>query len=263
MSKKSKNAKDILSDVKEKLTDVPHEVPLHRSYGVKKRVSVFTYINNFLPSVLAVIMLSFFGIIIVVGLAALIIMLGHIGLALAVLTVIALIYFVGLRVVRKRLRFIFKLKRRCKALGFKVNFLRGFWKGLRRNTEGFDLTVDTGKKCYCVRYFTSAKFLTHVVFVDEETIAIKRNITRSRLKYVLGFNDPKVKNINYSFKDKMTIYNRKTQKVLLLNPVPHDCFKKDPDGAIIPIGTGEPMFDYIIYSGNSFINTLSRDAKDV
>ncbi len=249
---------------KQKLNAQPtDEVPFHRAYGVKKRVTFFTRLNELLASILAILLFSLCGIIIVIGVWALVTMLGYIGIMLSIIAVTVFIYVVVLRVPRKRLAFIRKLKRRCKSLGFKVNFVRGFWKGLRRNDEGFDFTVDTGKKCFCVRYFTSVKFLSHLTFIDSETICIKKNITRSHMKMVLGFNDPKSNYIKYRFDDKMNVYNRKTQKVLLLNPVPHDCFKKDPDGAIIPIGTGEPICDYTVHSGSSFINTLVRESREV
>ena len=258
-----RKTRDFFDKAKKRFTDAPNEVPLHRSYGVKKRVSVFTHINHLLAPVIAVFMLIFFGIILIVGFCSLIIMLGHIGIALVVLSVLAFGYFVGLRVVRKRIRFIIKLKMRCKSLGYKVTFTRGFFKGLCRNKQGIDLTVDTGKICYCVRYFTTANFFTHLTFVDSETLAIKTNITRSHFKFILGFNNPRTRTVKYSFNEKFNIYNRKAKKVLLLNPVPHDCFKKDVDGATIPIGTGETIGDYTVHSGSSFINTLARHSMEL
>ena len=47
-----------------------------------------------------------------------------------------------------------------------------------------------------------------------------------------------------------------------MNPVPHDVFKTDMDGAVIPIGTGEPMKGYIMFSGSGFIETLRREAEE-
>ncbi|MBE6578145.1 MAG: DUF2207 domain-containing protein [Ruminococcaceae bacterium] len=259
--KKGLNMRDI--SAKQKLTEPIDEVPLYRAYGVKKRVTIFTRINDLLPPILAVILFSLYGMVLFAGVWALVTMLGYIGIMLCILGFLAFVYFFVLRTVRKRLKFIRKLKRRCKTLGFKIKKLRSFRKGFKNSTEGFDFTVDTGKKCYCVRYYTSTKYLTHITFIDEETIAIKRNITKSHFKLILGFNNPKTKYVKYSFKDTMNVYNRKTQKVLLLNPVPHDCFKKDADGSIIPIGTGEHICDYIVYSGTSFINTLSRESGEV
>jgi hypothetical protein len=245
-----------------KVTKNLDETPLHRSYGVKKRVTVFTRLNNLLATLLAMTFIVLYSVVFVVGIWALTTMLGKIGIALSVLAVLAFVYFYLLRVVRKRIKFIIKLKRKCKALGFKIKFVRGFWKGMRRNTEGIDFTVDTGKKCFCVRYFTTFKFLSHITFIDKETISITKNITKSHFKFILGFNKSKTAEVKYSFDDKFNVYNRKTQKILLLNPVPHDCFKKDGDGAIIPIGTGEHIQDYIIYSASTFINALVRESQE-
>ena len=202
---------------KQSLENDIESTPLHRSYGVKKRVSFFTYFNEILAVVLGVAFIGLYLTIFAMGIFALVSMLGNIGIMLSVLVVLFLVYFFLLRVVRKRLKFLLKLRRKCKSLGFKVKFLRGFFKGMRKNSEGFDFTVDTGKKCFCVRYFTTARFFTHIVFLDKDTIQIKRNITRSRLKYVLGLNNTKIKTVKYSFNDTMNVYHRKTQKILLLN----------------------------------------------
>jgi hypothetical protein len=255
------SAKQKLSDPTDDI--VKDEVPLHRSYGIKKRVSIFTYINEIIPFILAIAMIALYGSVLVVGVWALISMLGYIGIALSFIAVLAFIYIVILRVARKRIKFIRRLKRRCKSLGFTIEKKRSFGKGLKFNKEGIDFIVDTGKKCFCVRYFTTKKFLTHVIFADEKTIHLKTNVTRSHFKYVLGLNKPKMKYIDYSFDEKIRIDGRKVQKILLLNPVPHDCFKKDYDGAVIPIGTGEHMFDYILYSGSSFLNALDREAQEI
>ena len=68
--------------------------------------------------------------------------------------------------------------------------------------------------------------------------------------------------MEYSFDEVFAAYGTKVQKVLLVNPVPYDMFKKDVYGATIPIGTGEKLYDYIMFSGTGFINTLKREYDD-
>ena len=79
------------------------------------------------------------------------------------------------------------------------------------------------------------------------------------MKFVLGINTPKTKRKTFSFDDNVAVENKKTAKALILNPVPHDVFKKDPDDATIPIGTGAYLFGYTMFSGSGFLETLKRE----
>ncbi len=238
-------------------------VELHRSYGKKKKEGFFAHFNNLLATVLALVMILLFGIIFIMGIFMLTVMMGHIGILLFLIAVAVLIYILPLRVFRKRVKLTHRLKKACKKWGFTISRERGFFKGLKWNKQGYDFTVDTGKRLWHVRYYTSWKYLTHVIFVDNETIDVKYNITKSRLKYVLGLNDPKTVRYEYSFEDPLPdIHGRKCVRALVMNPVPHDVFKTDMDGAVIPIGTGEPMKGYIMFSGSGFIETLRREAEE-
>ncbi len=238
------------------------QVPLHRSYGVKKREGFFVHLNNLLAAVLALCLIALLGFIWIMGIVMLVTLLGHIGIALAALSVLLFIYFKLCRKIRRRIKFIFKLKKTCKRLGLKLQFKRGLFRGLKLNGEGLDLIVDSPKKRWCVRFFTPKKHLSHVTFIDKNTVEIKINITKSRLKFVLGLNEPKTRRIKYSYDDAVSVGNKKVAKALVLNPVPHDVFKKDKDGAIIPIGTGEYLYGYTMLSGSGFIETLQREALE-
>ncbi|MBQ9112776.1 MAG: hypothetical protein IJY08_04265 [Clostridia bacterium] len=234
-------------------------VSLPRSYGVRKRVTWVTRLNDIIASVLAVILIAFFALIFAAGCIWLNLMLGAMGVVLAGTCIVLLIYFIPCRKLRKRLKFIFRLKRRCKKLGYKLEFKRGLFHGLRFNTEGLDFTVDTRKKQWRVRFMTPRKYLSHIIFIDKNTIDIRTNITRSRLKFVLGLNSEKIRRTEYSFNDPLPTGYKKVSRALILNPVPHDAFKKDSDGAVIPIGTGEYLYGYTMFSGSGFLETLMRE----
>ena len=238
-------------------------VELHRSYGKKKKEGFFAHFNDLLATVIACVMIAMFGIIFCAGIFMLVVMMGHIGIVLFFLGVLIFIYMIPLRSLRKRVKLTFKLKRACKKWGFTLHKERGVFKGLKWNKQGYDFTVDTGKKLWHVRYFTSHKYLVHIIFLNDKTIALKRNITKSRLKYVLGFNNPKTIRYEYSFDDPLPeMAGRKCVRALIMNPVPHDVFKTDNDGAVIPIGTGEHMRGFTLFSGSGFIETLRREAEE-
>ena len=234
-------------------------VTLARSYGVKKRVTLFTHLNEVMAVVMAVILIALFTMILVAGYIWLTIMLGAIGIMLVFVSAVAFVYLVPCRSLRKRIKFISRLKKKCKKLGYKLEFKRGLFKGLMFNKEGLDFTVDTRKKQWRVRFMTPKRHLCHIIFVDKNTLDIKTNLTTSRFKFVLGLNNAKTKRIKYSFNDPLPTGYKKVSRALILNPVPHDAFKKDADGAIIPIGTGEYLYGYTMFSGRGFLQTLTRE----
>lgn len=234
-------------------------VPLHRSYGVTKKEG---FSQNSITCLQQFSLLFFFSLLAVtwvLGIYILISILGAIGVMLISVAALLFVYFKLCRKLRKRARFIFRLKRRCKQMGYKLKFHRGFFKGLRFNKDGFDFTVNTGKKIWSVSFFTPKKYLSHLTFVDSRTVDIKTNIIQSRLKFILGLNNPRLKRIEYVFDDKPTEGEKNTAKALIVNPVPHDVFKKDADGAVIPIGTGERLYGYTLFTGSGFLETLMRE----
>ena len=109
------------------------------------------------------------------------------------------------------------------------------------------------------KIFYPKKHLSHIIFEDKNHVGIKTNITKSHFKFVLGFNNPKYSQFEYKYDDRIELKDRKSARALIINPVPHEVFKKDSDGAVIPIGTGERLFGYIMFTGSGFLEYLARD----
>ena len=233
--------------------------PLYRSYGVKKRVSVFTHINSGLAVIMAIALMVMLTIMWIAGAMMLIILMGGIGTAIAIIATFSFVYFKLCRKMRKRAKLMRRLKRRCRKLGYTITSKRGFFKGLKFNKEGFDLTVDTGKKLWCVRFFTPPKYLCHLVILSKDKMQFRLNITRSYFKFILGLNEEKRVDFDYSFDDELPETDKKAERALLLNPVPHELFKKDEDGAVIPTGTGTHIHGYTVFTGSGFLQTLERE----
>ena len=78
---------------------------------------------------------------------------------------------------------------------------------------------------------------------------------------MLGLNKPRVKAISYSYMDTPPSNVKNAVKVLLVNPVPHDILKKETDGSLTPIGTGEKLYGYTLYTATGFLNELERNSK--
>lgn len=258
-----------------------NQTELHRSYGVKKKEGFLAHFNDRFASVLVIAFYALMIIICIIGAVSIMFMLGAIGIAVVVLSVVAFIWLKLLRVFRKRIKFLFKLKRQCKKLGYKIKFYRGFFKGLRFNKEGVDFIVDTGKKLWVVRFLPCKKYDTELIFNDKDTIIMKRDpmmmkgsVSHARGRYggrynFVGFDaltkqilggKTKTKVINYSFTDKKEQLYRTSERALIINPVPYMIKKKEDDGATYETGTGERMWGYTVFSGSGFINTLRNES---
>ncbi|MBQ9163026.1 MAG: hypothetical protein IJX74_07115 [Clostridia bacterium] len=234
-------------------------VPIYRSYGMRKREGFFAKFNNLLAVVCLILLLALLAIMLVLGVYMLIAILGPIGTALSVIISACLVYFIGFRRIRKRRKFLRKLKKACRKCNFKLTYMRGFFSALCFHSDGLDFTVETGERLYCVKFLPSKK-LSHVVFLDKNTVQIKTNITRNVFKLVLGFNEPRVTDKKFGFADTALPHtNKKAVKAVVLNPVPLDMFRRDSDGAVIVTGSGQEFYDYTLYSGSGFINTLTRE----
>ena len=183
---------------------------------------------------------------------------GKIGIILSVITALLFIYLIALRVPRKRLAFMRKLKRACKKNGLRIKKERGFFKGLRNNKDGFDLIVSSRSTSYYIRFYAAYRRASHLTFCGENSIAVTTNIYNSRFKVVLGLSKPRVRTIPYSYTDTPPSNVKNAVKVLLVNPVPHDIFKKSSGGTLTPSGTGEKLYGYTLYTATGFLNELER-----
>ena len=215
-----------------------------------------TNIHITLITILLLLIYSFF-----VGITVFFILyaLKEIGVIIVAVTGLLLLYFIPLRPLRKRLTFMRKLKRLCREQKLIFEKKRGIIRGLKLNTKGFDFTVSSQHVIYCVRFYTPRRRASHIIICDKNTIAVRTNIHKNRFKLALGINKTRVRKMPYSYNDIVCSGNKRAEKVLLVNPVPYDMFKKNLDGSEIPIGTGERIFDYVLYNATGFLNTLERE----
>lgn len=256
-----------------------NQTELYRSYGAKKKEGFFAHLNDKIATLLLVVLYAFQIAIWALGVFWLTVLLGTIGIFLAVCAISAFVWWKFFRVFRKRVKFILKLKKTCKNLGYKIKFHRGFFKGLRFNKTGIDFTVDTGKKLWTVRFLPCRKYNMDLIFEDEKTIVMKTNPLRlkgslmntddpraNRVMGVFGltnlFKRGKTKTINYSFTELEEKMYGKTERALIINPVPHTMLKKEKDGATYETGTGEKMWGYTAFSGTGFINKLKQESVE-
>ncbi len=227
----------------------------------KREEGIIGKLNNVLATLMGIGLLFFCAIVIFLYVFFMITALEKIGIILAVLTVTLLIYFIALRVIRKRLNFMRKLKKVCRKNGLRIKKERGFFKSLRNNTKGFDLVVSSRSTSYYIRFFATHRRASHLTFCDESTVQVTTNIRNNRFKVVLGLDKPKVKTKPYSYADTPPSSVKNAVKILIVNPVPHDMFKISSGSVTVPTGTGDRLYDYTLYTATGFLNMLERDSN--
>ena len=124
---------------------------------------------------------SIIGVAGIVAFYATIRMLGAIGIVITFISIFCFVYFKVLRTARKRYKCVKKLKKFCKKNSLSLELHRGFFKGLKRNSTGFDFTVATPSGIWCARFFTCRKRNSHVTFEDNSSITITENIIKNRI----------------------------------------------------------------------------------
>ena len=232
----------------------------YKKIGAPKE-SIIGKFNGILATLMGLWIIFFCGAVLATYTYFMIVALGKVGIILAVLTVAVLIYLIALRVPRKRFAFMQKLKKVCRKNELHIKKERGFLKSLFNNKRGVDLIISSRSTSYYVRFFAAYRRVSQLTFYDENTLKITTNIHKSRFKEVLGLNKPRVKTIAYSYTDTPPAIVKNAVKILLINPVPHDILKKEYDGSLTPIGTGEKLYDYTLYTASGFLNMLERELR--
>ena len=249
-----------------------------RAYGVTKRESVFTRLNEHLADVLFVVLFALYISVAVVGAMGMVYMLQEIGIVICIIAALVFVYLVPLRALRKRFFFLLKLKKLCKRNKIRLRQSRSFWRGLKNNDTGIDLTVETGTAVWLVRFFAVRKYDSAMVFSDGDSVQItsprpKGNVpsavrsSASRVRMVkrdssaLGFRRIKTTVFPISFEDGAESVNGKTLKrSLIVNPVPHSIYVKLPDGNFVPTGNGEKLKNYTVFTASGFAEMLQRES---
>ncbi len=260
--RQEKRTFDMINDDKRWIAE-EDDVPLYRSYGVKKKVNpTARKIRDSVAKVLTVILL-------ITELSLIFIITFMLAFYTDVLVATALFvilfsifFFNATKLMRRRVKFLRKLKKTCKQNGYALDFKRGFFKALRwADDDQVDFTVKAGKYTYYVKFATSKRFLSSFTFVSKDQMKYTKIARHNRFTIILDFKDK-----NYilpiAFPQEIDEKDKYTVKAILINPAVMNIERKGSDGAVIPTGSGEKLFGYTIYTGTGLIETLKRNAED-
>ena len=235
------------------------DVPLHRSYGVTKTVNpALRAIGNFLAKALTLFLLAF-ELAIILIFTFLLAFYTDVLVATALFTVLFSIFFYNAtKLLRRRARFIRKLKRFCKKNGYEIEFHRSFLKGFYwAKGERVDFTLKAGKRTYCVKLATSKRYLSSFTFISKSEMKYTRIARRNIFTTIFDFKD-KTHSVPIAFPKEIDDNDKNIVKAILINPAVVSMQKRGSDGVIIPTGSGEKLFGYTIYTASGFMESVKR-----
>ncbi len=174
---------------------------------------------------------------------------------------LALIFGVQTRQLRKRLRFLRKLRRQCKKQNATVkknkpSHLAFVWTG-----EQPDLVIDTETDRYTVHILAIKKYHSALHLEKRDQMRLTRLPKNNVFSAIFGFR-PKTRYYPLfpAVADERTEDGRTVHRVVLLNPTCREMYEKTPDGVTVPTGSGAEFCGYTVYTGSGFLSALSRNA---
>lgn len=269
LNKNEGRAKQIIdenkeADKEEEVTNVVYgEIPLYRSYGVKKKYNpTLIKLNNFLARSLVAFFI-FFQLFVVSTVAfAFWFYAGELISTVVTLILVTLLYFLNTRIPRARRKFTKKLRKLCKEKKYRLEFKRSFWKSLSwADKDEIDFSLKAGKYTYFVRYATATKTLSTMSFLSKTELVYTKHPRNNKFTLIFDFKDKK-KLLPITFPSYINSDDKYSIKAILINPVPMNIEKKGSFGeGMEPTGTGERLFGYTIFNGTGFIETVQRNAE--
>ena len=261
MKNEKENARKNLEDRPERVQT--EDVPIYRSYGVTKKVNpIARKIRDLIAKILVVgLLVGELSIIFIV--TFMLAFYTDLLVATALFLVLFTIFFLNAtKLLRRRLKFLRKLKRVCKQNGYELEFKRNFFKSLSwAEDNAIDFVVKAGKYTYYVKLATSKRFLSSFTFISKNQMKYTKIARHNRFTIILDFKD-KSYMMPIEFPAGIDENDKYSVKAILINPAVMNIEKKGNDGVIIPTGSGEKLFGYTIYTGTGFVESIKRNSEE-
>lgn len=268
MKKKDKKRNSPAEEAEEGSTPevevISGEFPLYRTYGVTKRYRPgMEKVKNLLSKSIVLYLILFQLLVIAVaGFAFWMYSGALIGTVITVI-IFSIFFTINTRIPRARLKFRRKLKKLCKEKNFRLEFKRGFWSSLTWADKGeLDFILKAGRWVYYVRYATATKYLSTMSFLSKTELTYTKHPRDNKFTLIFDFKDKK-KTMQISFPKGIDPNDKYSVKAILINPVPMNIVRSGGmSGGTEPTGTGEKIFDYTIFNGVGFLETIVRNAEE-
>ena len=232
-----------------------------RAYGVtKKEFVILEWVKLSVYRIIgALFCLAMFSIV-ALGTIAFIVC-GNIMISFLIVVGFAIVFFCTVsKPIRKRARFVAKMKRLCKKKNYKLKLEQGFFDALVWSPDRIDFSLNTGKYTYLVHYLTVRKYRSAVTFCDKHSFYRTKFPPPNVFTIIFGFK-PKTKHFKVSFPESYTIGTHKNINAIIVNPVCRDLYMKNKEGVTEPTGSGASGFGYTVYTGSGFLEAIVRNEE--
>ena len=256
-----KQDKNNEEEKKRERSNLTADLPMYRYYGVKRKRSVIIEkLTTAFACYAAYVVLSTLAFAVALAIVNLYLYLGtFIPTVLTLIIVCVLLRTFYFKKIGKRVKFVRKLKRLCRKRNLRLDDKAGFWKGMRFLSDGYHFTVQTPTVKYYVRYLTCFNYNSEVTFHSKKEIIIHKNLNAQKNKFKVLFGIiENHRTRDFSFDTVFEPLPKRTENIVLLNPVPREIDYLDRDGMKTPTGSGEKLFGYTVYNGTDFLKLLER-----
>ncbi len=188
---------------------------------------------------------------------------GNLLVTTLILTVVtALSIHIITKSLRKRLVFLFKLRRMCRKHGFVYKPERGFFKSFFWSSDKLDFTLKTRTHIYYVHYLTMRKYRCVLTFLDEHTFESQTRPLKNRFTVIFNFK-PKTKRYTVTFPERSSQGAMKKVNAILVNPTCCEFNTKNKNGSLEPTGNGAECYGYTLFTGSGFIRSVLRNEENL
>lgn len=236
--------------------------PLHRTYGVKRRVHPWREKAASLASQIFLIWVTFLLILAgSTGLVMLWLYFPELWVKLLITITIAAILFVRLtRTVRRRRKFCRKLRRLCKKQKYEMRYEQNFFQSLFWSSDRQDFRLETERAIYYVRYLTVRKRRSSLYIESANLLRLLKRPLQNIFTVILNFK-PTNKYYPLDFQIPSEQTEKQIVKALIVNPVCEEMFYKRREGGYEVTGNRGEHFGFTVFTGSGFIDTVKRDGE--
>ena len=255
---KQKNRKAEENKEKRESRAVRGHVPLYRSFAVRRFHPALEKAKTYFARTLGVVILG--GLLAIASLAAIFFFLyfREVWIKLLAALLIGSILAVKLtKQIRKRRKFLRKLKRFSRKQGYTLEYLRGFFASFRWSEEGADFVITTPTCRYELQYLTVKRYRTILSVESKDEIKLKTVQIESRFTQIFDF-EPREKSYSTAHLQR----EESTQGVIrgvLVNPVCQEMRYRHKDGGMVATGNGAHLFGYYLFTGSGLLEFIQRN----
>ena len=168
------------------------------------------------------------------------------------------VLFRATRTLRKRQKFTRKFKKVCKKKGFRIRYEQNFFQSLIWSPDKQDFVVETKNTSYYVRYLTINQYRSTLYLENEHLLRLVKAPPVGLLR--IFSVSSKTKKYPFDFQIPKRGLDRKTVKVLIVNPVCQEIKVKSFNGGYEITGDSGTQFGFTVHTGSGFLDALEREA---